>query len=147
MGHRPNNYFYSGERLDSSIGLYDLRARYYNQATGRFWARDPVEGRKCCGLSWNPYIYVKGNPVNAVDPKGEDTIFEFALVYSFSVQRAFVASIAIGKITCDLLRYADLLQTEYAFVKTTVTDDIEPPDEKDILFQQAEQYCDAFFPE
>ncbi len=61
-----------GEWLDSSIGLYYLRARYLNQATGRFWARDPVEGKKCCGLSWNPYIYVKQNPVNTVDPTGRD---------------------------------------------------------------------------
>jgi hypothetical protein len=36
-----------------------------------------VEGVKCCGLSWNPYIYVKDNPINAVDPRGlADTIEE-----------------------------------------------------------------------
>jgi len=27
-GTTPNNYLYSGERYDSSVGLYDLRARY-----------------------------------------------------------------------------------------------------------------------
>jgi len=46
-GTTPNVFLYSAERLDNNIGLYDLRARYYNhynQATGRFWARDPVEG-------------------------------------------------------------------------------------------------------
>ena len=42
-GSTPNKYMYSGEWSDS-IGLYNLRARYYNQATGRFWARDPAEG-------------------------------------------------------------------------------------------------------
>ena len=42
-GSTPNDYLYSGEWSDS-IGLYNLRARYYNQATGRFWARDPAEG-------------------------------------------------------------------------------------------------------
>jgi RHS repeat-associated protein len=42
-GTTTNNFRYSGERYDSSIGLYDLRARYYNQATGRFWARDPAD--------------------------------------------------------------------------------------------------------
>src|SRR5207249_8184578 len=69
-GATPNQFLYSGERFDSSVGLYDLRARYFNQATGRFWARDPIEGVQCCGLSWNPYIYVKQNPVNRIDPSG-----------------------------------------------------------------------------
>jgi RHS repeat-associated protein len=48
-GTTANSFLYSGERLDSSVGLYDLRARYYNHATGRFWAMDPVEGGQCCG--------------------------------------------------------------------------------------------------
>ncbi len=76
-GTTTNNFRYSGERLDSSIGLYDLRARYYNQATGRFWARDPVEGEKCCGLSWNPYIYTRDNPVNQIDPTGREVFEEY----------------------------------------------------------------------
>jgi RHS repeat-associated protein len=70
-GTTPNQFLYSGERYDSSIGLYDLRARYLNQAIGRFWARDPVWGHADSGLSWNPYIYVQQNPVNAVDPTGK----------------------------------------------------------------------------
>jgi len=75
-GTTSNQFLYSGERYDSSIGLYDLRARYLNQATGRFWARDPVWGKFCCGLSWNPYIYVTQNPVNAIDPTGRTAIEE-----------------------------------------------------------------------
>jgi len=74
-GTTPNTFQYSGEWLDSNVGLYYLRARYLNQATGRFWARDPVEGMKCCGLSGNPYIYTKDNPVNAIGPTGlADTV-------------------------------------------------------------------------
>jgi len=61
------------------VGLYYLRARYFNEATGRFWARDSVWGKLCCGLSWNPYIYTRDNPVNAADPTGrglvEDAVF------------------------------------------------------------------------
>jgi RHS repeat-associated protein len=75
-GSTPNNFKYSGEQFDANLGLYNLRARYYNQATGRFWARDPVEGKLCCGLSWNPYIFVKDNPLNATDPTGRDVIIE-----------------------------------------------------------------------
>jgi len=56
-GTTSNSFLYSIERYDSTIGLYDLRARYYNQAIGRLWARDPVEGMQCSALTLNPYIY------------------------------------------------------------------------------------------
>lgn len=79
-GTTPNSYFYSGERFDGSLGMYDLRARYYRQATGRFWMRDPIEGRLCCGLSWNPYIFVEGNPANAIDPTGRADLEEDAFI-------------------------------------------------------------------
>jgi RHS repeat-associated protein len=89
-GTTPNSFLYSSERYDSSVGLYDLRARYYNQATGRFWARDPVEGKKCCGLSWNPYIYVKDDPVNAVDPTGREALVQYAALVRNRAQSAVV---------------------------------------------------------
>jgi len=40
-GTTPNDFLYSGEQFDSPLGLYYLRARYYNPATGRFLAMDP----------------------------------------------------------------------------------------------------------
>jgi RHS repeat-associated protein len=60
-GTAANDFRYSGERLHSSVGLYDLRARYYNQATRRFWARDPEEGIEGSPFTFNPYIYALGN--------------------------------------------------------------------------------------
>src|SRR5437763_17183704 len=101
-GTTPNVFLYSGERMDNNIGLYDLRARYYNQATGRFWARDPEEGVKCCGLSWNPYIYVKDNAVNAADPTGRDP--EYALT-TFNILRYEVVPVLIyvARINCYVL--------------------------------------------
>ena len=35
-GTTPNNYLYRGEQYDPDLGLYYLRARYYNPSTGRF---------------------------------------------------------------------------------------------------------------
>jgi RHS repeat-associated protein len=75
-GSTPNVFLYSGERYDSSVGLYDLRARYYNQATGRFWARDPVEGFSCTPLTFNPYIYDLDEPVDRIDPTGQEAAVE-----------------------------------------------------------------------
>jgi uncharacterized protein RhaS with RHS repeats len=38
-GTTPNNFLYRGEMYDSDLGLYYLRARYYNPLTGRFMGR------------------------------------------------------------------------------------------------------------
>ncbi len=78
-GTTANQFLYSGERLDNSIGLYDLRARYYDHATGRFWARDPVEGIPCTPLTNNPYIYANDEPVDGIDPTGEQAIVNSAV--------------------------------------------------------------------
>src|SRR5439155_19702972 len=45
-GSTPNSFLYSGEQFDGNLGLYYLRARDLNEATGRFRAREPVEGRQ-----------------------------------------------------------------------------------------------------
>ncbi len=56
-------YGYTGEWWEDEVGLLHLRARWYLPADGVFLSRDPVE-------SENPYSYVRGNPVNRVDPSG-----------------------------------------------------------------------------
>lgn len=99
-GNTPNQFLYSGERYDSNIGSYDLRARYYDQATGRFWARDPIPGTQCCGLSWNPYIYTKDNPVNNVDPDGKAATTEQVVIIRLDVA---VAAIGLTKIAQDVI--------------------------------------------
>ena len=46
-------------------GLYYLRARYYDPATGQFISRDPM-----VSTTREPYAYVGDNPLNATDPTG-----------------------------------------------------------------------------
>ena len=71
-GTTPNNYLYRGEQYDSDLGLYYLRARYYNPATGRFLSRDPLDGNGYDPKSLHKYLYGVGDPVNAIDPTGRD---------------------------------------------------------------------------
>jgi len=73
-GSTPNNYLYRGEQYDSDLGLYYLRARYYNPQTGRFMSRDPEEGNVKDPATLHKYLYAGGDPVNAFDPTGRVTI-------------------------------------------------------------------------
>jgi RHS repeat-associated protein len=62
--------YYRAEQYDSDLGLYYLRARYYNPLTGRFLSRDPEDGVITDPASLHKYMYAGGDPVNRVDPRG-----------------------------------------------------------------------------
>jgi RHS repeat-associated protein len=79
--------YYRGEQYDSDLGLYYLRARYYNPATGRFMSRDPnnpgstdATGTPIDPRELHKYLYAGGDPVNRVDPRGRAELFEYSLV-------------------------------------------------------------------
>jgi RHS repeat-associated protein len=73
VGTTPNVYLYCGERWDSDLGLYYLRARYLNPGTGRFMTMDTFEGTQTDPLSLHKYLYAGDNPVNDIDPTGHET--------------------------------------------------------------------------
>ncbi len=52
------------------IGLYFMRARYYDAEAGRFLSKDPVEGKVIYPISLHSYIYTQNNPVILIDPRG-----------------------------------------------------------------------------
>jgi RHS repeat-associated protein len=66
----PNNYLYRGEQFDSDLGLYYLRARYYNPNTGRFLSRDPGDGEISDPATLHKYVYANGDPIDGADPSG-----------------------------------------------------------------------------
>jgi len=79
-GTTPNSYLYRAEQYDSDLGLYYLRARYYNPATGRFLSRDPEDGNAVDPASLHKYLYAGGDPVDMLDPTGRDLVsFELQL--------------------------------------------------------------------
>jgi hypothetical protein len=53
--------------------MYNLRARYYNPATGTFNQRDTFAGRSSDPQSLHKYAYAEGDPINGSDPTGHDT--------------------------------------------------------------------------
>ena len=71
-GTTANNYLYAGEQNDPDLGLFYLRARYYNPGAGRFWTMDSDEGDQTDSLSLHKYLYCEANPLNMVDRSGHD---------------------------------------------------------------------------
>ena len=70
-GTTDNPFLFTGQQHDANIGFYYLRARYYQPTTGRFIALDPWVGYSCTPMSLHKYLYAADNPVNYVDPGGE----------------------------------------------------------------------------
>jgi RHS repeat-associated protein len=66
----PNNYMYRGEQYDPDLGLYYLRARYFNPLTGRLMSRDPLDGMPLDPATLHTYEYANGDPVDVADPTG-----------------------------------------------------------------------------
>jgi RHS repeat-associated protein len=79
-GTTPNNYLYRGEQYDADLGLYYLRARYYNSLTGRFLSRDPLGGKAVDPKTLHKYLYADGDPVNSMDPTGRGVTLETVLL-------------------------------------------------------------------
>ena len=74
-GMTVNNYKYTGEQYDPNVAFYYLRARYYNQANGRFTTMDPARGSDFEPLTHNSYGYVRADPADRTDPSGRFDLF------------------------------------------------------------------------
>jgi len=130
-GSTPNVYLYRGEQYDPDLGLYYLRARYLNPATGRFLSRDPEAGRIKVPATLHKYLYAATNPVNRIDPSGRGDIEQaflavvrdptflavvlyesaycFAAEYFPSLYGPSPAHKKFGKMWCSLVALVDML--------------------------------------
>lgn len=70
-GTSANPYLYVGEQYDPHVGFYNLRARYYNPAIGRFLTMDSFTGFPSDLKSLHKYVYSENDPVNNIDPSGQ----------------------------------------------------------------------------
>ena len=83
-GSTVNNYLYCGEQFDSATGLYYLRARYMNPATGTFITQDTYAGTVFDPTSLHKYLYANANPVMNVDPSGYFTLADVSISSTIS---------------------------------------------------------------
>jgi RHS repeat-associated protein len=61
---------FTGQRLEATSGLYDLRARWYDPEAGRFLSVDPVVQDAFDPQLVNAYSYVRNNAPTLTDPDG-----------------------------------------------------------------------------
>ena len=73
-GTTDNNYGSQGEEQDAT-GLYYLRARYMDPATGTFTSMDTYAGSISDPTSLHKYLFANANPVMNSDPSGNFTLY------------------------------------------------------------------------
>jgi RHS repeat-associated protein len=105
-GTTQNNFLYRGEQLDLDLGLYYLRARYYNPATGRFMSRDPEDGNIAIPATLHKYLYTGGDPVNWIDPRGREEFVENGSITKLVTLTVVTTAIVYGRnglsqLACD----------------------------------------------
>jgi RHS repeat-associated protein len=70
------SYLYCGEQWDADLKMSYRRARWLNQNSGRFWTMDLFEGKRENPFSLHKYLYASCDPVNRIDPSGNDDLVE-----------------------------------------------------------------------
>ena len=69
-GAALTKYKYTGQREESSFGLYFYNARWYDPVSGRFAQADTIVPGAGDVQAWDRYAYVKNSPINYTDPTG-----------------------------------------------------------------------------
>lgn len=78
-GETGDSYGFQGEQQDAT-GLYYLRARYMNPATGSFTQMDTYAGTLSHPITQNKYLFANSNPMKFRDPSGHSaTLLETQL--------------------------------------------------------------------
>lgn len=109
-GTSPNEYLYRGERFETAIAAYYLRARYYSPGRGRFVTRDVEEGTLQSPISQHPYLYADADPVNRLDPSGHSSIMGFGFIGQVAIPQAVMGGTTAAVAgTCGLSPAASAL--------------------------------------
>ena len=98
-GTPQTDFLYTGQQFDDLTSLYNLRARQYDPALGRFLGQDTYPINYQNPVELNRYIYVANNPINAVDPSGLMAMVDYPLVNNQVAGRNVKTAGALGAAT------------------------------------------------
>ena len=70
-GSASTEYLFTGQQEDATLGYTYLRARYYDQGTGRFISKDRFPSKTTDSQAVNRYSYVENNPIHLTDLTGQ----------------------------------------------------------------------------
>ncbi len=83
-GSVPTDEKFTGQRLDSTTGLYYYNARYYDPAIGRFISADTIVQNPSNPQTLNRYSYTLNNPLRYIDPSGHKVLWDVDEGYALS---------------------------------------------------------------
>ena len=115
-GSTTNEFLHRGERFDSALGMYYLRARYYIPRSGRFLTADKYEGEgtpNCNCAARNQHVrlerahhlfrYTNSDPVNFLDRSGHgDTIFTYFIRFAKPIALGTLGFLIYEELSCPL---------------------------------------------
>ncbi len=93
-GTTPTTFHFTGQRLESAIGLYYYGARWYDPALGRFVQADTIVPDMNNSQAYDRYVYVYNNPLRYIDPSGHFTEEEICKYWGYCDEKS--ARIGLG---------------------------------------------------
>jgi RHS repeat-associated protein len=69
-GTFPTEYRFTGQRMQSGLGLFHMGARHYDPSLGRWISADTLVPNPTNPQSFNRYAYVRNSPLKFADPTG-----------------------------------------------------------------------------
>ena len=94
VGLDKNEYLYQGKEEMEGTDWYDFHARSYHAGLGRFMSVDPVYNGP------SGFVGMANNPINVIDPNGEDPITLTAV----AIVAAKAAAVSAVAYTCIVLK-------------------------------------------
>ena len=88
---QKTDLLYCGEQHDTTINMYNLRARFYDPSNGRFNAMDSFMGYNNDPQSLHKYAYCHGDPLNGFDPSGE--VFLLSTLFSWWMRAHWIVRV------------------------------------------------------